>query len=80
MVREDSGVLVRELYQKNAKVYKYWHADFFRCPCCGIEVVADFADRPLATCFEDDKMLEFKKAAKYEEGRGRLFDWKEGPC
>ena len=34
--------------------YKIWGSDIWKCPGCGHEIVAGFADRALAEHYEDD--------------------------
>jgi len=45
--------LAKELL-KNDKDYKIWHADMFKCPVCGIEVITHFGSGPVAEHFQDD--------------------------
>jgi len=51
---EHNGVKVVELFQRNEAIYKIWDADKWRCPKCGIEIVAGFGAQPLMERFEGD--------------------------
>ena len=51
---EKNGVVVAEKFQRNTALYKLWGADLWKCPICGVEVVAGFAMNPLAEHYKDD--------------------------
>lgn len=51
---EKNGVKVAEMFNKNQAVYKVWNADKWKCPMCGMEVVAGFANQPMMEHFEGD--------------------------
>ena len=72
---EDIGVIVFEMSGERfeAKDYKIWHADLYKCPGCGVEVVIRFADRPLAEHFQDD--FEKKKNAILKSGVRVIYDY-----
>jgi len=42
------GVLAIELYQHNSKPYKAWNADLLECPTCGLQIVSNFGNEPIA--------------------------------
>ena len=73
---EANGVVVAEMFRKNQKIYKLWVADLWKCPICGVEIVAGFAQYRFAEHFQDDceKIVEEMKA----EGRRIIYD-KEFP-
>lgn len=54
---EKNGVHVHELMRNDTAVYKIWDADLWKCPGCGILVVAGFGQKPLAEYFEEAQML-----------------------
>jgi hypothetical protein len=67
---ETNGVKVKETFQAGQQVYRIWDADLWRCPRCGIQVVAGFGNRPLAEHFEDN----FKEVlARVEGGHDPVF-------
>jgi len=51
---EKNGIIVAEMFQKNTAIYKLWSADLWKCPVCGVEVVAGFAMDPFAEHYETD--------------------------
>jgi rubredoxin len=53
---EENGVHVHELMSNDTAIYKIWDADLWRCPGCGIMVVAGFAQNPFAEHFETERM------------------------
>lgn len=71
-----TGVLVKELFQKNIQVYRIWAADLLGCPDCGKEVVARFADNPIACHWEKEKMEGLSHGEPKTMGFD-LFEWKE---
>lgn len=54
MKTEQNGVFVAEMFQDNAKIYKIWHADMWKCPLCDYEVISGFGFSPLANHFDRD--------------------------
>ena len=69
---ETNGIIIAEMFQQNQKIYKLWEADLWKCPICGIEVVAGFAQYNFAEHHKDDceKIVEEMKA----EGRRVIYD------
>ena len=51
---EHNGVKVAELFQRNEAIYKVWTADKWKCPICGVEIVAVFGAQPLMEHYEGD--------------------------
>lgn len=49
---EKNGVYVKELFQHNSAVYCIWAADLWKCPICGLEVVAGFGEKPIVEHYE----------------------------
>ena len=54
-------------------VYKVWNADTWKCPGCGVEIVAGFADKPMrqdhyADDFQEwlDKVLASARRIEYD--------------
>ena len=72
-----SGVLVKELFQKNKEVYRIWAADYLACPECGDDVVARFADNPIAEHWDKEKMAETLLQCEKKKLGFDLFEWKE---
>ena len=56
--------------------YKIWDADLWKCPGCGIEIVAGFGQRPIAQHFEEDFDKELKVV---KETRPRVLYDNERP-
>ena len=80
MLCKEAGVLVKELFRGNTEVYKVWSADLMACPECGLQVVARFADKPMADHFNPTDKILMRQAlelcAKKVPGK-TLFEWKE---
>lgn len=72
-----SGVYVKELFQKNTAVYRVWIADKMACPECHRVVVARFADKPIAEHWEKEKMAEVLRGCETKTLQEDLFEWKE---
>jgi len=53
---EKNGVHVHELMCQDTEIYKIWDADLWKCPGCGMLVVAGFGQKPLAEHFEEAQM------------------------
>jgi hypothetical protein len=45
--------------------YKLWYADLWRCPECGVEVLAGFGTRPVSERHEAGFMAEVEGGIKY---------------
>jgi predicted RNA-binding Zn-ribbon protein involved in translation (DUF1610 family) len=69
---ETNGVRVAEMFQRNTQIYKIWDADKWKCPLCGFEVIAGFADKPLMQHFEGD--IEKVVSTYKEMGREIIYD------
>ena len=63
---ETNGVHIFEMMNNNTKIYKIWQADKWRCPECGVEVVAGFAQHPTREQFDDD--IEFVSKKMLDDG------------
>ncbi len=72
-----SGVLVKELFQKNKEVYRVWMADYLACPECGDGVVARFGDNPIAEHWDKEEMAEALLRCKKKKLGFDLFEWRE---
>ena len=72
---KENGVYVKELFQKNRAIYRIWCADLLACPVCGHEIVSQFAEKPLAEHFQDEKMAAIFDTI--ERNNLSWFDWKE---
>lgn len=73
-----AGVLVKELFQKNTLIYRIWAADLLGCPgCVGRQVVARFADNPIANHWELLKMKDALTQCALRTLGIDLFEWKE---
>lgn len=52
---ERNGVHVVETFGRDSAVpYKLWAADLYKCPDCGLEIVAGFGANNYAEHFESD--------------------------
>ena len=51
---EKNGVIVKEMFQNNTRIYKLWETDKWKCPVCGAEIISGFAQYPFAEHFNDD--------------------------
>ena len=49
-----NGVKVLEMMNQNTAPYKLWDADKWKCPVCGVEVIAGFGGMPLVEHYEPD--------------------------
>jgi len=58
---EHSGTKVVELFQRNTMPYKVWSADKWKCPKCGIEIIAGWGARPLMEHYEGDIQAYIEK-------------------
>ncbi len=63
---EKSGIAVVEMARACGTPegpYQIWHADLYKCPVCGAEIVTGFANEPLAQHWEDHfyEVLEAEK-------------------
>ena len=72
-----SGVLVKELFQKNKEVYRVWMTDLLGCLACGMQVVARFADNPIAEHWNKEKMADVLLQCETRTLGKDLFEWKE---
>lgn len=74
---ETNGVVVSELFMDDTQVYKVWEADLWKCPGCGMEVIAGFADNPIAEHFEQEKMVTAWARIEVAKQRGEHYFLKE---
>lgn len=74
-----SGVIVAELFQDEKKIYKVWSADLFECRQCGIKVVSDFADRPMAQWPQTEEMKQILNIIAEAKRMGKYYEWPEHP-
>ena len=72
-----AGVLVKELFQQNTMVYRIWAADLLGCPICAKNVVARFADKPIAEHWDKEKMQDALRQCETRTPGVDLFEWKE---
>lgn len=49
-----TGAYLVELFQENKQIYKIWQCDIWKCPICGVEVVAGLAQNPTMEHFSGD--------------------------
>lgn len=45
--------------------YKIWSADLWKCPSCGIEIIAGFGFNPLVEHFQEKLYADFKKGVTH---------------
>jgi transposase len=71
---ETNGTLVIETASFGP--YKVWNADTWKCPGCGIEIVAGFGDRPLRQDHYEpgfdtwlEKVKSYSKRVEYDHER-----------
>ena len=78
---EKTGVLVRELFQKDTMVYRIWSADLWKCPECGVEIIPGhgFADKPLASHYEPEKMKKALRQYNAARAKGEAYTIREFP-
>jgi hypothetical protein len=72
-----SGVYVKELFQKNTMVYRVWIADKMAGPECHRVTVARFADKPIAEHWEKERMDAVLRECEKKTLQKDLFEWKE---
>ena len=46
------GVKVFEMCNENQDIYKIWNTNKWRCPKCGVEVIAGFGSMPIVEHYE----------------------------
>lgn len=78
MTREESGVLVAELYLGNKEIYKLWYADLFRCMICRTEIIHDFAEKPFWQSHEKDRGDQKDAAIAAARAKGQIYEILEG--
>ena len=52
--------------------FKIWNSDKYICPACGIEILVDFAERPLSVAYDgyfEQRLQQARKDVCIEEGR-----------
>ena len=54
LVPENNGVYVIELFTKEEIPYKIWHADRWKCPICGKEIMAGYGQNPISEHYLPD--------------------------
>lgn len=59
---EKNGVVVEEMASFGS--YKLWSADLWKCPKCGHEIIAGFADRNFAEHYQPDYKDILEKVSK----------------
>lgn len=74
---EKNGIIVKELFQKNTQIYKIIYADLWECPICGNQIIAGFADNPLAEHYQKERMEKALEIVKTHEAKDEVFNWKE---
>lgn len=72
-----TGILIKELFQKNTEAYQIWSADLLGCPICEKNVVARFADNPIAEHWNKEKMADALLQCEKRTLGVDLFEWKE---
>ena len=74
---ETNGVVVSELFMNDTQVYKVWEADLWKCPGCGMEVIAGWAENPIAEHFETEKMVTARAMIEVAKSRKEHYFLKE---
>ncbi len=72
-----SGVLIKELFQKDKEVYRIWMADLLQCPGCKSTIISRFADNPVAEHWNKEKMAAVLKQCDKKTLGKNLFEWRE---
>lgn len=74
----EAGIYILETPSGALTPKKLWCADLWKCDACGVEVVAGFAQQPMAT--EHDvqfqQMLENALAGRDSMGRSTLYEFR----
>ena len=68
---ETNGTTVVEMAQ--SEPYKVWHADTWKCPGCGVEVVSGFAQKPLIQ--QGDESFDKRVQSWLEKARRVVYDY-----
>ena len=50
---EKNGIVIEDLFC-GGKSYKMTHGDLWKCPVCGVEIICNVSDKPLAEHYEKD--------------------------
>lgn len=64
LIPEKNGVWLIELFQHNTAPYSIWHADLWKCPKCGVEIVSGYGQKP--TYHHEGEFLRLLEVAKGE--------------
>jgi len=67
------NVIVAEMFGDPEEVYKYWHADLWKCPGCGRRNVFGYGLKPLAEHFQVDRMAAATKEWERQKAEGHAF-------
>ena len=70
---EQNGIWLAEMFLKNEKIYKLWHADLWKCPGCEKEIVAGLSNQPVSEHFQED--LEERVRLLKEKGERVIYDF-----
>jgi hypothetical protein len=49
-----NGAYLIEMFQSDRDIYKIWQCDIWKCPICGVEVVAGLGQEPIMEHFQGD--------------------------
>lgn len=72
-----AGIRVKELFMQNKAIYRVWVADLMGCPECGHQIVARFAEKPIAEHWQKEIMEGALKACESKTLGVDLFEWRE---
>lgn len=64
---EKNGVWLIELFQRDTKPYAIWHADLWKCPMCGVEIISGYGQSPTFHHDEENfqRLLEIAKSEMF---------------
>lgn len=62
-----NGVVVVEMSNNPPQPYRFWNADMWKCPRCGVQIVKGFCEEPVMEHFEDG----FEEALEQAKQRAR---------
>lgn len=73
-----SGVIVREMFQKDIQVMAIYHADVWVCPDCGMQIIKGFGI-PIAHHFDGPKFRQALADWDQAKERGEAYTvWEKG--
>jgi hypothetical protein len=62
---EKNGVWLIEMFQHDTEPYSIWHADLWKCPKCGVEIVSGYGGK--ATFYFEENFPRLLDIAQQEQ-------------